>query len=338
MIEHGRDIFPKAKMLEEFDDLSPLLVNATIDDEFRRRDEMAVKAKRQFHQLGQLAILLIAGSAIFTMAEALIPRVIPDSLILRLIAVAAAGIGVVLQLYLISTGQKHKWLLNRYATERLRSIKFQAYQTGLMATNKDDLKEKSEVFVRRAIADLDNELNGGPSILRRFEADDGYTAVKSPEAPANPGLAQRTLEAYQELRIKYQLVFANSEVERFNTRRRVFNSTQDIIYLIAAILTFLALGVRIYEPLGSLIEIGWIEFLVVSCFVAGATEAILDNALLEEQSQSRYEQYAQHIATILQKSREDEASLFYTVAEMEALCLNELAQFCAAAQKISYRF
>lgn len=338
MIEHGRDIFPGSKTLEEYSDLTPLLTNTIIDDEYVQRDAVAVKAKRQFHQLGQLAILLIAGSAIFTLADALIPTFVPDSFILRLIAVSAAGVGVVLQLYLISTGQKHKWLLNRYATERLRSIKFQAYQCCYTAASPDDLKDQVDSFIRRSIADLDNELNGGISILRNFDATEAYKAVETIGPPANPALAQLGLDAFKELRVKYQLVFANSEVERFNTRRRVFNSTQDIVYLIAAVLTFLALGAGLYEPLRALMPIGWIEFLVVSCFVAGATEAILDNALLEEQSQSRYEQYARHISAVLLRARDPGASLGHVVAEMEALCLNELAQFCAAAQKISYRF
>ena len=128
MIEHGRDMFPTPQTVSQFSEIDRLLVNPVIDAPFTARDKAALDAKRQFHRLGQIAVLMIAGSAIFTVADALLPNFVPDSFVLRLIVVSVAGIGILLQLYLIATGQKQKWLLNRYAAERLRSIKFQAYK------------------------------------------------------------------------------------------------------------------------------------------------------------------------------------------------------------------
>jgi len=338
VIEHGRDIAPRDRLLEQYSPLKPLLVNPIIDDEFARRDQAAQTAKKQFHRLGQVAVLMIAASAIFTLAEALVPGLIPKSVILRLIAVSVAGIGILLQLYLILTGQKQKWLLNRYATERLRSIKFQSYQNALMAESTEDLQLKTDAFLNKAIADLDNELNGGIAVLRAFRPEDAYLKISTPKTARSPDLAAMMMSAFQDLRIKYQIRFANSEIERFTSRRRLFNSTQDMVYLAAAIFTFMALGAKLFEPLGVLIATGWMEFLAVSFFIIGATEAILDNALLEEQSQSRYDQYAKDIDMVLQRSKDDTNSAAGIIADMEALCLGELSQFCAAAQKISYRF
>lgn len=338
MIEHGRDIAPRDKLLDQYSALSPLLVNPIIDDEYALRDQAARKAKKQFHRLGQVAVLMIAASAIFTLAEALIPGFVPESVVLRLIAVSVAGIGILLQLYLILTGQKQKWLLNRYASERLRSIKFQSYQTALTAETSEDLQDKADAFLNKAIADLDNELNGGIAVLRAFLPGEAYLEIGAPDTARNPELAELMMSAFTDLRIKYQIRFANSEIERFTSRRRLFNSTQDMVYLAAAVFTFLALGAKLFQPMGIVIETGWIEFLAVSLFIVGATEAILDNALLEEQSQSRYEQYARNVETVLHQSKDANKPAADIIADMEALCLGELAQFCAAAQKISYRF
>ncbi|MEO1029639.1 MAG: DUF4231 domain-containing protein, partial [Pseudomonadota bacterium] len=185
MIEHGRDMFPRERILSEYPALEPLLTNSIIDEEFTRRDKLAQEGKKAFHTIGQLAVLLVAGSAIFTMAEALIPDVMPNSFILRLIAVAAAGIGIVLQLYIIFTKQKEKWLLNRYASERLRSIKFQAYQVAHKVEDPTNLKEEVDGFLRRAIADLDHELNGGIAILRSFRSSEAYVDAKATKKPLN---------------------------------------------------------------------------------------------------------------------------------------------------------
>lgn len=338
MIEHGRDMFPRERILQEYPDLDPLLNNPIIDDEFTRRDKLAIEGKKTFHRIGQFAVLLVAGSAIFTMAEALIPQAIPDSFILRLIAVAAAGLGIVLQLFIIFTKQKEKWLLNRYASERLRSIKFQAYQVAQTAEDAADLKTQADAFFRRAVADLDHELNGGIAILRSFRSGEAFIRTKAAKKPQNAELADHALTAFRELRIKYQYMFANSEIDRLNQRRRMFNSTQDMVYLAAAALTFLTLGARLYEPLQSMIAMGWIEFIIMACFVVGATESILDYALLEDTNQSRYETYAAQINALLQESKTGKIPLPAVIEEMELICLDELAQFCASAQKISYRF
>ena len=338
MIEHGRDMFPTPQTVSQFSEIDRLLVNPVIDAPFTARDKAALDAKRQFHRLGQIAVLMIAGSAIFTVADALLPNFVPDSFVLRLIVVSVAGIGILLQLYLIATGQKQKWLLNRYAAERLRSIKFQAYKLAGSVETADALPAALDTFFKRSIAALENELNGGIAVLRTFNAAHALIDVAAPKKPANSALNEAALEAYTELRMQYQSRFAQSEIERFTSRRRLFNSTQDMVYLAAAFFTFLALGAKLIEPFGPNIATGGMEFLAVSFFIIGATEAILDHALLEEQSQSRYEQYARDIDALIQNSKNRRRALPDLVDDMESLSLEELGHFCSAAQKISYRF
>ena len=338
MIEHGRDIFPTQQTLGQYEPVADLLQSPTIDAAYTKHDNAALKAKKRFHRLGQAAVLMIAASAIYTLGEALIPGFLPENFLIRLLAVSAAGLGIVLQLYLILTGQKQKWLLNGYATERLRSTKFQAYQCALSAEDSVELKQMSDDFFKRALTDLENELNGGIAVLRSFRPDQAYQNINPPKKAVNPKLAETALAAFMELRVKYQSRFAASEIERLGTRRRLFNSTQDMVYLAAAVFTFIALGAKLNVALADLISIGIIEFLAVTCFIIGATEAILDNALLEEQSQTRFEQYRQDIEALTFTSENRRRTPSDIIQSMEMIALEELADFCVAAQKISYRF
>ena len=61
----------------------------------------------------------------------------------------------------------------------------------------------------------------------------------------------------------------------------------------------------------------------------------LDNASIEEQSQTRFEQYVRDIERIATGA--DKATLPELVYDMELICLHELDDFCRAGEKISYR-
>jgi len=339
----NRDLFATNSTKLQYKDIDPLLNSPTLDKEFNKRNMAANTAKRKYHGLGQLAILLVAMSAIFTIAEALILPEILDNIILKFTAVTMAGIGIVLQCYLILTKQKQKWLINRFASERLRSLKFQAYAFAHISEDVKDLKAKVQSYIDKELAKLENELNAGLAVLKNFapnkvveniEAQNIATKAK----PKNAELAKIAIQAYTELRVQYQRNFALSELSNFTGRRRIFNSSQDMIYLAAAAFAFISLGTKIVGPQAMGINTGWIDFLAVTLFILGATEAIMDNALLEEQSQSRFEQYVRNIEEISGGKNMGRANLSALVLDMERLCLNELDVFCRAAERISYRF
>lgn len=334
----NRDMFATGQTQDEFNTVAPLLVSPELDQEFKRRNASAIRAKRQYHRFGQIAIAMVAMSAIFTIAEALVLPDFPGRTWLQFVAVSMAGLGIALQLYLIITKKKLKWLIDRFASERLRSLKFQAYALAQQARDTNDLQTRVEQFHRKEVARLENELNAGIAILRNFSPSQMLESVPCGDKPANPSLAAKACEAYMDLRINYQRNFALSQIAAFTGRRRLFNSTQDMIYLAAAIFTFLSLGSKLVAPGVMGQYTAWIDFLAVTFFVLGATEAIMDNALLEEQSQTRFEQYARDIEEVKAQCRAEPVNLCRNVRAMEQLCLNELDHFCRAADRISYRF
>jgi hypothetical protein len=334
----NRDMFVTESTQRQFKTVAPLIVAPEIDQEFLKRNKAANTAKRRYHRFGQLAIVLVAMSAIFTIAEALILPEFLNNIALKFAAVGMAGTGITLQCILILTKQKQKWLINRFAAERLRSLKFQAFILAQTAQDTKDLQNLVQSFSQKELARLENELNTGIAVLRNFSPVKALTDIAAPAKPKNADLASLAREAYTELRVQYQKNFALSEVTNFSGRRRWFNSTQDMIYLAAAAFTFLSIGIKLAGPNVIGIDTGWIDFLAVTLFVLGATEAIMDNALLEEQSQTRFEQYVRDIEEIANGPKLGETNLSRLVLDMERICLNELDVFCRAADRISYRF
>jgi len=124
-------------------------------------------------------------------------------------------------------------------------------------------------------------------------------------------------------------------------RRRVFESTQDMIYLAAAAFAFLALLAKAVEATGTSAfpthALAWIDFLAVTLFIAGASKSIMDNASIEEQSRSRYAQYIRDIEAVALDASQKGARLPQIVDAMETVALGELDLFCRAAERISYR-
>ena len=76
----------------------------------------------------------------------------------------------------------------------------------------------------------------------------------------------------------------------------------------------------------------------LTLFISGATKAITDNALLQEQSQGRYETYLGALDHAMMVANGRQASLDELVDAIERVCLVELDLFCQDALRVSYRF
>jgi len=319
-----------------------LIDQPLFDNEFLKHDRAALSAKKQYHRFGQLAIVLVALSAIFTIAEALVLPVLFQNVVLTYLAVTMAFVGIVLQCYIVFTHQKKKWLLNRYASEFIRSLKFQSFVLAHEANDKNHLAELANAYAGKHIARLQNQLNAGYAILTNFSPGTITEQLRplTRKKASNSNLSKLAVEAYLELRYDYQKNFSLNSVEAFKVRRRWFTSSQDMIYLAAAILAFISLGAKVLANTGASIPTDWIDFSAITLFILGATEAIMDNALLEEQSQARYEQYVRELTecrTRLESLKKVQTLPDY-VLNIELVCLGELGEFCRSAERISYRF
>lgn len=333
---HNRDMFPTCQTKKLYEVLLPIVANDIVDKHFKAYDKAAASAKRRYHRLGRIGIILVILSAIFTIAEALvIPEVswIPK---VSVFFVFIGGVGVLVQLYLLVTRKKQEWLLSRFAAERLRSIKFQAYALSFEAVSPNDLSEKANDFFAAEIARLEGELNAGGAALLLFSPAQMTAPRSQVGAPKAPTIEAAARQAYRELRIKYQRQFATGEIASITSKQRLEGTTSDILYLLGAGLVVAALICKLLFPQASAVS-AWIDFTAVSAFVLSLSNAILENASLAETSKVRYEDYVSALSDCDNELTAENAPFPEVVRRIERVVLEELNQFCKSAARISYR-
>jgi hypothetical protein len=335
---HNIDMFPQQAAIDAYPSAAPLIVNSIVNEAFIQHEDAANRAKRTYHNVGRFAILLIALSAVFTLAEALF---LPHTTAVGWVSGIFAGLalfGIVLQLTVVFSRQKQRWLMNRFAAERLRSIKFYGFAVADSASNLNDLQRLADEFYRKALAQLANELQAGLPAVERFAPSKAVAAMRSllPERaesqPANEKLSVEARQAYLELRVRYQQTFAAREAARLKTGKRALEISSDLLYLIGAGVVVATLAFRF---------IGWrtteFDFLAVTFFILGLSVAILENASLNPVSQSRYERYAAEAGDVEREIASKRPEFAPTINTMETLALAELDDFCRSASLISYR-
>lgn len=327
----NRDMFPTEATFALYPRIRSLLENAAIDDAFKRHEALAVRGKRDYHLFGRISILLIALSSVYNVAEGLVLPVFAGRFYVAFAMALAAALGIALQAYILFSHAKRRWLINRFACERLRSLKFQAYAHAAAAASEEDLARTVSAWTSGELVRLENELNAGMSLLDTFVPAKALIAPPSPEAPGP--LAADALAAFKELRIAYQERFAASELHRLGENRRILNSSADLLYLSGASLVFASLIAKILAAP----DIGrWADFLAVTSFIAGISKTVLENATLSDPSTTRFERYRQDILDTSYAASSD-AALAETVVRMERLALEELDDFARASKTISYR-
>jgi hypothetical protein len=243
-----------------------------------------------------------------------------------------------IQICLLLANTKQAWLLNRFAAERLRSIKFQAYSLAMISESTTDLEEKANAFYTTEVARMEAELNAANAVLARFspaEATLRLPALKA-KTPVNSELAQTACNAYRDLRLDYQRRFAADQIESLKQSGRVGTTIADMLYMLGVALTVCALTVTLVFSVSKALT-QWIDFLALAAFVVGLLKTILDNASLDETSQGRYEEYVRALEECDDELAEEKAHFPYVVRRIERVALGELSQFCQAALRINYR-
>lgn len=328
----NRDMFPAPEMRARFPSIAPLLSNEPVEAAFNRHEALSVRAKRLYHRLGLASVTLISGSAVYTIAETLLFKDIAPSW-LDIFVTLAAGFGIAAQVYMLAARLRSAWLVNRFACERLRSIKFQAFALASGAADQTSLSARVADFSAIELAKLAEEVNVGIATFENFVPEKTVTDPEPPATLGDPAIIREATTAYRELRILYQDRFAMSELHRLRENRRFFHSAADLIYFAGAILVLLSLLSKVIPgiPISE-----WVDFLAISCFVASLSKLVLDNASLTEPSAARFVRYREDIARVT-ASIDSGAGLDEFVPAMERIALGELEQFCDSSKTINYR-
>lgn len=335
MPEYNRDIQPTQETQDLYAEIGPLIKNELLEQAFSKRERDAAAAKRQYHRLGRIAILLIAASAIYTVAEGL---VLDGANLPHEIALVAAGLavaGVLLQLYLLVSGRKQVWLLNRYAAERLRSIKFQAFPLAAIASDTTELGGLANAYYTEAITRLNNEVANGAIAITQFSPTRALGLAQDDDGP-NAALTAQANKAYLDLRTEFQRKFAGGERVRLDDRARWSHSSSDVLYLLAALFVAVALALKVV-PVTQSFWGHWADFVAVVLFIVSLSVAVLENAAIDEESRSRYAAYEEELTALIDEARLSDLPLATLVRRTELLALRELADFCRSAQRITYR-
>lgn len=328
----NRDIFPGADLRARFKSIGALLTNEPVDAAFLDHEAKSVAGKRLYHRLGLASVALISGSTVYTIAETLLFRGLAPPW-LGLAMAAAAMLGILSQVFMLAAKLRSKWLVNRFACERLRSIKFQAFALAAGARTEAELAEAVSAFTRIELTRLESELNVGVAIFENFVPERIVPDCDPPEFPGDPAIILEATTAFRELRIQYQDRFAMRELHRLRENRRFFHSAADLIYFAGACLVLLSLMAKIIPgmPISA-----WVDFLAISAFVASLSKLVLDNASLTDPSAARFSRYREDIARVVD-SMDKGAGLDRFVPVMERVALGELEQFCDASKSINYR-
>jgi hypothetical protein len=228
---------------------------------------------------------------------------------------------------------KSQWLVNRFACERLRSIKFQAYSLAATARDEAELAQRTRQLTATELARLESELNMGISIFEAFVPEKCVSVPAPCAGPANPNITSEAMTAFRELRLLYQDRYAAAELHRLRENRRVFHSAADILYFSGACLVLLSLLAKVVPglPISA-----WVDFLAISAFVLSISKTVLDSATLTEPSTARFVRYREEIAAV-ERRMEHGATLDIVVPQMERIALGELEEFCDASKSINYR-
>ncbi|MDP1554512.1 MAG: hypothetical protein Q8L84_03545 [Hyphomonas sp.] len=329
----NRDLFPAADMRARFASIGPLLTNEPVDSAFLRHEDKSVAAKRLYHRLGLASVVLISGSAVYTIAETLLFHGLASPY-LSLAMALAAMLGISSQVFMLAAKLRSKWLVNRFACERLRSMKFQAFALAAGARTEAELAEAVAAFTRVELTRLENELNVGIAIFENFVPERIIPDNTPPQVPGDPVIIREATTAFRELRIQYQDRFALRELHRLRENRRFFHSAADFIYFAGACLVLLSLLAKIIPGMAAISA--WVDFLAISAFVASLSKLVLDSASLTDPSAARFVRYREDIARVVD-SIDKGASLDQYVPAMERIALGELEQFCDASKSINYR-
>ncbi len=284
MRKYNLDMFPEPDVQKLYAPVGVLVINPLVNEPFGVFEAKAVRAKGLYHRWGRIGIVLVVLSTLYTVAEALVmPRI--DGLRLMSAGMILLGVfGIAIQLYLLSARVKQTWLLNRFGAERVRSIKFQAFPLAATAASADDLTARVNAFYTAEITRLNMELNGGEAALSTFSSISAVKHLAASPAAANAAIFGAAEEAYRDLRFKYQISFAQGEIQALKDAARIVYTSSDPLYLLGAVLTVAALASKVAFGHDAEHLSHWIDFLAVASFIGGLSKTILDNASLSDTS------------------------------------------------------
>lgn len=314
--------------------------NKIIWDAFQVYEEAANRLKRRYELLGRISVICIGVSAIYASYRSFWGGAIWFRA-LDIPAVLLGGIGILLDIYIRWRNLKQRWLANRFAAERLRSVKFQLYALAAATRDRQELesavRERAQAMVDQIEQDLLLPIGTLNAFHPRSAIDLSPTAaLAGASPPANPVLLAQAIRDYREWRVKYQHVFAEQMGRDVAAKQRGYDSLSDALFVLGAAVLIVGFVVR-HVSAGLADAAEFLEATGLAMFVWTAMAKVLSTGASHLANASRYQQYGRDVSRLMHVQPQDSAGFLALVEQMELLALRELDDFWRDAWISSYR-
>ena len=318
--------------------LAFLLDTPAISAQFAAHEREATRAKRFYTALGVFSL----GAAFLTLTALISALTLNRELANPAFTMSMGGLGVagvVAQWALLFGPFKKRWLQARFAAERVRSIKFQAFAAFGVAPAERAVA--AEAFVQRRLAHLGLELSTGLAALHDFDPEASLGDIGAETAPLSLDELKELKSVYDELRLAYQIKHATGKLRDIAEERRVPAAASEVTFWGGAAIGYLDL-ILAFEPLRQY-GAGWEStrhFLTLFLFVSAAILFVLERGRSHNAALERYEDYRfelTRIAGALDRAKSGE-DFVTCVRQAERAAMRELKAFCRESEKSTYLF
>lgn len=334
--EFNLDIHPKDDTRALYPRLGFIFDNNRLREAFSQRDADAARFKARYWRLTTLAVILISVSVVSAISFWLFTDDVPK-LPLRQIAGYTGFLGLSgagLELFLIVTRTKEKWLFNRFLAERLRSYIAQLYAAGAAARDEAAFRDVVQSYTTHALAALDGDAQMGKAAFRRFQPEHGILTFGTVSDPS-PDLLRECQTAYQTLRVDFQKKFVKGELEKLSDLGRVENSVTDISFILGVAFTVVGL-LALPFPLDDLVSKSMVLAGVLLFFLS-AILGLTGTGNVSQGNYRRYQNYLDQIDALPSPTDESPEAFVERIKHMETEALRELEAFCTQVDSASFR-
>jgi hypothetical protein len=352
----NRDIYPARDLIDAYPDLVCLTDNKAIDEAFARAEHQAVLWKRLYVRLGSLGL-----AAVFIVMAVLICSVTLGDVYgigggftwerklgitadrIEIAVAIIAAIGLSAQGFVFFSSAKQRWLLARFAAERIRCLKFQAFAVLGESPDRKRLEANVAAFTREKLARLDQELLAGEAAITQFAPAVTLDYAAPARGRPNDQLVAEGRKAYDDLRLAIQAQHFELMSRHHLAREHIpamlaeFSFAGGTIAAVAQI-AWTVSGQNGFGLSHQRAE-AWFDFAPLILFVLSAFCAVWRRATGHAVDAERYGAYLRQVDRLRQQAQEEDGRDFPAmVLKMESIVLHELGDFCRAAKFSDFLF
>lgn len=334
--EMNRDVNPPSEFTDAYAFLRPVIENELIAAEFAQAEKKAVFWKKVFQGLGYVALGATAA-ALLILAYQL---TLGASDALTLFGAGVGCLGLISQFLFFVLGPRDRWLMQRFAAERIRCLKFQLYAALLLKPARD-IVPLIEGLTERGLANIGVEIRGGIAAIERFSPADVFVDKNEPAGALDPENLQQIKESYQTLRLGVQRQHFLGRVLKLREQQNLPEALAKVGLWTASLAILFDLAWSGYRTFfnGAFGDTPkMVQFMTLAIFVLSASIYVYRHGQALEAHIARYQRFGNLLARVEAKWAEVDSAgeILELVRQTESLCLQELEAFCSTIRRTTF--